>query len=510
MGQGMNIGAIFSRHAVYRPNHPAVVFKENRLTYNEFNQRINQLANGFLNLGIKKGDKVATLLPNCMELLEIYWACAKTGAVVVPLSTMLRPNAIAALINDAGAVMVFFSSDHASSIDTIRSTTQGVTEDRYILVDEMPDTTFNQYRDITSSATISEPVTTEVKGSDLFNIMYSSGTTGMPKGIMMTHNIRIMYGACFASSFRITPESVVMHAGAIIFNGAFVDLMPAVFSGCTYILLESFDVESYIDTIEREKVTHVMMVPAQVIAVLNSPSFSPERLASLEMILSLGAPLLMEHKKELNRLLPGRFYELYGLTEGFVTVLDKYDYLEKPQSVGSPPPLFELKIKDEKGVELPSGQVGEICGKGPIQMTGYHNRPDLTEQAVVDGWLHSGDLGYVDEDGFLYLVDRKKDMILSGGVNVYPRDIEEIAAKHPAVNEVAVYGVPHEKWGETPCAAVTLKDGEKVTEEDLKSWINSKVDAAFQRVSEAVILDEFPRNVAGKVLKRELRERHSE
>ncbi|MBU8850184.1 MAG: acyl--CoA ligase [Desulfobacterales bacterium] len=504
----MNIGSIFSRHAKYRPNHPAVIVKEHRLTHFQFNFRINQLANGLLGLGLQKGDKVATLLPNCLELLEIYWACAKTGIVVVPLSTMLRANAIQSLINDANAKIVFLNSDFISPINESRHKIHSIQSKGYILVDGKRFEGFGNYSDLTSQYDGSDPDTTIIKGSDLFNIMYSSGTTGLPKGIMLTHDIRIMYGACFASAFRITPESIVLHAGAVIFNGAFVDLMPAVFSGSTYILLESFDPQTFIETIRREKVTHVMMVPAQIVAMLNHPSFSLEKLSSLEMILSLGAPLMMESKEELTTLLPGIFYELYGLTEGFVTILDKYDYPEKPRSVGTPTPLFELKIMDEQGMEVASGQVGEICGKGPIQMTGYHNRPDLTKKAVIDGWLHSGDLGYVDEDGFLYLVDRKKDMIVSGGVNVYPKDIEEIAIKHPCVNEVAVFGILDEKWGETPCAAVTLLSGKKIKADELKLWINSRVDASFQRLAKVVTLDEFPRNVAGKVLKRELRKTH--
>jgi long-chain acyl-CoA synthetase len=172
-----------------------------------------------------------------------------------------------------------------------------------------------------------------------------------------------------------------------------VDMMPTFFSGATYILLPQFSPESYIETIEREKVTHVMVVPSQVIAMLNAPNFSPDALQSLEMILSLGAPLHRRHKEELNRHLPGRFYELYGLTEGFVTILDKIDYVAKPDSVGVPPPLFEMTILDEKGVETGPGEVGEICGKGPILMPGYYKRPDLTEEAIVGGWLHSGDLG---------------------------------------------------------------------------------------------------------------------
>jgi acyl-CoA synthetase (AMP-forming)/AMP-acid ligase II len=336
--------------------------------------------------------------------------------------------------------------------------------------------------------------------------MYSSGTTGMPKGIVHTHYIRAMYGTSFAASFRMTPESVTLHAGAIVFNGAFVDLMPTVFVGATYVLLSHFDPVSYIEAVEQERATHVMLVPSQIIALLNAPNFSPKALESLEMILSLGAPLHREHKDRLNTELPDRFYELYGLTEGFVTVLDKTDYQAKPESVGVPPPFFEMKILNEAGEEVRSGEVGEICGRGPILMAEYYKRPDLTEKAVVDGWVHSGDLGYVDEDGFLYLVDRQKDMIVSGGVNVYPRDIEEVIVKHPLVREAAVFGVPHEKWGETPIAAVILSESHSIGAEDLRGWINEQVEAKFQRVSEVVIMADFPRNVAGKTLKREMRE----
>ena len=189
-------------------------------------------------------------------------------------------------------------------------------------------------------------------------------------------------------------------------------------------------------------------------------------------------------------------------------MLDKNDYTTKPDSVGVPPPFNEMKISDENGSEVPAGEVGEICGRGPMLMPGYYKRPDLTAEAIRDGWLHSGDLGYVDEDGFLYLVDRKKDMIISGGVNVYPRDIEEVVVQHPAVQEVAVLGIPHDKWGETPLAAVTLLEPASVTSEELKRWINEHVAAKFQRVHDVVIMEEFPRNVAGKILKRVMRENY--
>ncbi len=200
------------------------------------------------------------------------------------------------------------------------------------------------------------------------------------------------------------------------------------------------------------------------------------------MIGTVGAPLHLEHKEKLNRCLPGRFYELYGLTEGFMTVLDKNHYASKPTSVGPPQPFFEMRIMNEQGQDAAPREIGEIVGRGPALMPGYYKRPDLTAQAIVDGWLHTGDLGYVDEDGFLYLVDRKKDMIISGGTNVFPKDIEEIIVQHPAVREVAVFGIPSEKWGETPLAAVILNHPGAVTPEALCDWINERVDAKNQRV----------------------------
>ena len=504
----MNIGSLFSRHGRYRPNHLAVVFGDQRLTWSEFNRSINRLAHVLLDMGIRKGDKVATILPNCLEQLEAYWASAKIGAVVVPSSTLLLEKAMKTLLQDSDAVMLITNASFVDKVEAIRSKLQDIADDRYLLVDYTDQSGYQDYHALKASAGDHEPEGIVISDDDPFNIMYSSGTTGLPKGIVHTHYIRSMYATTFAAQYRMTPESITMHAGAIVFNGAFVDLMPTMYLGATYVLLDQFEPISFIQAVEREKVTHIMVVPAQVIALLNAPNFSFEALKSLEMILVLGAPLHKEHKEELNKRLPGRFYELYGLTEGFVTVLDKNDYAAKPESVGVPPPFFEMKILDENDKEVPAGEVGEICGHGPILMTGYYKRPDLTAEAVKDGWLHSGDMGYVDEDGFLYLVDRKKDMIISGGVNVYPKDIEEIVVQHPAVQEAAVFGIPHDKWGETPLAAVVLQQPGQIAPHELRNWVNERVAAKFQRVSDVVIMEEFPRNVAGKTLKRVMREEY--
>lgn len=500
-----HLGTVVGRHARFRPDHEAVVFGEQRFTWREIDQRVNRAANALLALGLRKGDAVALVLPNCLELIELYWAAAKTGIVVVPLSPLLRGNGLLSLLRDSGSRALISTSSMVPVIEEIRSELPGVGRDRWILVDSSAAPGYIGYADLVRQASPSAP-SAELSSDDVYNIIYSSGTTGLPKGIIHTHDIRANYCSVFANTFRMTPESVVMHAGSLIFNGAMVTFFPSFFLGGRYVLRARYDPTDFLETIQREKVTHMMMVPSQIVAMLDSPACTRETMRSVEMLCSVGAPLHREHRERLRKVAPGVLYELYGLTEGFITVLDREDYERKMDSVGPPAYLNEMRIVGPDGRDLPPREVGEIVGRGPFMMPGYHGRPDLTAQAIINGWLFTGDLGYVDEDGFLYLVDRKKDLIISGGINVYPKDIEEVLVQHPAVREAAVFGIPSEKWGEVPLGAVVLKTGSTITAEELRAWANTRVAAKYQQLKEVVILDDFPRSSAGKTLKRMLRE----
>ncbi|MDF1540035.1 MAG: AMP-binding protein [Candidatus Thorarchaeota archaeon] len=505
----VNIGMLLTRNSQYRPDHLGIIVEDVRLTFQEFNNGVNRVANMLCNLGVDKGDKVAIVLPNSFELLELYWAIAKISAVSVPLSTLLMSRGFKSLINDSDAKIVITNSQFMSILEEIKSELTKVDPNGFILVDKHSSSEYHHYQFLKENASDYEPQVAEIDEKAPYNIIYSSGTTGLPKGIVLSHYVRSYYSTIFASSFRMTPESIIIHCGSIVFNGTFVTMMPAMLLGATYIMKLRFDAEEFIETVQREKATHVIMVPSQLIAILNAPNFSAKALESLEMICSVGAPLHLEVKEKLNNLLPNRFYELYGLTEGFLTVLDKTHYSSKPQSVGIPPPFYKIRIVNDDGQDIPPGTIGEIVGKGPTLMTEYYKRPDLTTETIRDGWLYSGDLGYLDEDGFLFLVDRKKDMIISGGVNVYPKDIEEVVAQHSSVQEVAVFGIPDAKWGEASVAAVRPRDATTITSDELMKWVNERVGAKFQRLHQVVFVDEFPLSISGKILKRELRENYA-
>jgi long-chain acyl-CoA synthetase len=384
----LELATLISHHARYRPDATAVVFEGERLSYRQFWARVARVGNMLRALGLGRGEKIATVAANSLEILETYWAVPTIGATLIPLSPLLLHTGLASLLHGSDARCLITQSSMLPVLREIREQLPP----HALLIDGSA-RGFGDYRAL-AAAQSETLVPAEATAEELFNIMFTSGTTGLPKGIMHTHFVRSMYCTLMGAALRMTPESRTLHTGAIVFNGAFITMMPTFHLGGTYVLHRQFDPEETIAAIERERATHIVLVPAQIVALLSAPRFDPKRLASLECVLSLGAPLLQQYKDQLNAALPGRFYELYGVTEGFITILDRNDAVRKSGSVGVPPPFHRIRVVRDDGSDASPGEIGEIVGRGPITMTGYYKRPDLTAQAIRDGWVYSGDMGY--------------------------------------------------------------------------------------------------------------------
>lgn len=495
---------IWSQHGRWRPEKTALIAGDRRLSWAELNQRMNRVANGLAHAGLVKGDKVAVLMANGIEIVEVMLGAVKGGFVVVPLSGLLNRDSIAMMLADSGARALFHSPEYSPLVD-------GLLEDTAIgacICVEAQRSDVHAYEQFLRNASAAEPIVPR-DVEDEFVIIYSSGTTGTPKGIVHTHRSRLHLAYAIAIELGMTENAVALATTPLYANATWLVMLPALFVGATLVIMQKFAPAAFLDAIEHERITHTFMVPQQFAAILGAPELDRTDLGSLQVMLSAGAPFAIEVKRAtLERLGPG-LYELYGCTEGVGTLIKPDMVLAKPASVGLPILGLSLAIIDDQGRELDPGEIGEIVGYGPGLMKGYHNRPEATHAALWrDGcrrsWLRTGDLGRLDTQGFLTVVDRKKDMIVSGGMNVYASDIEQVIARHPDVVEATVIGVPHERWGEAPLALVIMRAGASVREPALTAWANELL-AKHQRVVATEFRQSFPRNALGKVLKRELR-----
>ena len=502
----------FERHALYCPDKEAVVCGPVRRNWRDFNANMNRVANALLADGIGRGDKVAVLMENSVEMLEVLFGVVKAGACVVPLSGMLTGEQLLTLLEDSDSLAIFATAEFRRKLlscgTDLSLALPKLKTHRYVAVlnDEAHWTSFEHYL----GAAGSETPLVRYQMNDDFNIIYSSGTTGLPKGIVQTHRARQHWAYSNGLEMRFSDRSRALTTTALYSNGTWLMMLPVLFAGGTLVAMPSFNPKGFLEAVERERVTHSFMVPSQYIMVLAEADFDRYQLSSLEVLLCAGSPLRRDTKREVVRRFGPKLIELYGFSEGFASMLKPDAPASKFDSVGVPIIGFELRMLDDEGQALLRGEVGEIAGYGAGMMKEYYKRGPQTAELIWRdergrSFIRSGDVGRQDEDGYLYIVDRKKDMIISGGLNVFPTDIEAIIGQHPDVLDVTVIGIPHQKWGETALALVIPKVASKNNAGDIAAWSNERL-AKHQRIDRVVFRSEFPRNALGKVLKRVLRD----
>ena len=503
----ITIPEIFSSHGKFRKNQEAVVCGSVRRTWGEFNDNMNRVANALLASGASRGDRVVVMMGNSVEILEVMFGIVKAGCCVVPLSGLLTGQQLASLINDCGAKQAFATVDFIDRLRPFQDELLHLHENqRYVVHGQSQGWT--DYQALTEGHATTTPHVI-YRSENAFNIIYSSGTTGLPKGIMQSHRARVHWAISNSIEMRFSDRSRALTTTSLYSNGTWLMMLPVLFSGGTCVVMPAFDPAEFSKLVEAEKITHTFMVPAQYIALLQTDT-TPYDLSKLEVLLCAGSPLRRETKRQVIERLGDKLIELYGFSEGFATMLKPGAPASKFDTVGIPVLGFEVRILDEAGKVLTPGEIGEIAGYGPGMMSAYHGRPHETSELIWQDergrtFIRSGDIGCQDEDGYLKLVDRKKDMIISGGFNVFPADLEEILGQHPDVLDATVIGVPHERWGETPLALVILRPGVVFDPTSMLPWCNQRL-AKHQRLSNIETRTDFPRNALGKVLKRVLRE----
>ncbi|MEH6405293.1 MAG: class I adenylate-forming enzyme family protein [Sneathiella sp.] len=497
---------LWATHARFSPNKEAVICGDVRRNWKDFNDNMNKIANAVIARGFGRGDKVAVLMGNAVETLEVMYGIVRAGACVVPLSGLLTADQIEVLTNDCGASLIISSQSTHLRIDSIRDRLTNIQSSNFISV-EFTSENWTSFVEFLAGCDNSMPVV-DYQMTDTFNIIYSSGTTGLPKGIVQTHMARQHWSYSNAIEMRFHTNTIAMTTTALYSNGTWLMILPALFAGGTIIILPEFNSQAFLNIVSKEQITHTFMVPTQFITALADPELDDSDLTSLEAVLCAGSPLRPDTKADVLRRITRNLYELYGFSEGFATMNRPHTQSAKPDSVGTPVLGFDIRILDDDGNELGPGEIGEIAGSGAGMMKEYHGLPELTAPLIWTNsqgrtFIRSGDIGKLDDDGFLYILDRKKDMIISGGLNVFPADIEAIIGENETVRDVTVIGIPHEKWGETPAALVIPNEG--ASEQSILEWSNQRL-AKHQRLAVVIFKEDFPRNALGKVLKRELRE----
>lgn len=504
----VHLPCVWATHARFSGSRAAICHNDRVVTWADFNVQMNRFANALLGAGIGRGASVAVVMGNHAEMMGVLFGTAKAAACVVPLSTLLTPQQLLTLITDSGAIALIADAATRELIEPIRADLDAIRPGLFVALN-FTGAGWTAYDDFVADASPDEPLVA-YDLADRFNIIYSSGTTGLPKGIAQSHRARQHWSWSNGVTFGIDGNAISLVTTSLYSNGTWLTVLPTMLSGGTVVLMDRFTPEGFCAAVARYGVTHSFLVPTQFQSLLESPALDEADLSSLEMLLSAGSPLRQITRREAEARICPRIFELYGFSEGFATVIRPEDAARKPGSVGKPVIGFDMRIIDDDGMVLGPGQPGEIVGTGAGMMDGYHNQPDLTTSLIWRdergrSYIRSGDIGQIDEEGFLTILDRKKDMILSGGFNIFPADIEAIIAQHPDVSDVTVIGIPDPRWGETPLALVIPLPGAAPDPEELRAFANQRL-AKTQRLARVELREDFPRNALGKVLKRQLRE----
>ncbi|MBV8195436.1 MAG: long-chain fatty acid--CoA ligase [Candidatus Dormibacteraeota bacterium] len=502
MSNDHGLGFQMTRRAQLSPERTALIFREETWSYRDLHRVTNRVAHGLHALGVNPGDRVGFLGLNHPRFLFTLYGAAKLDAIFVPLNFRLTGPELAFIVRDAGLHTLVYEENFATIVDEIRDQ---VRVDEYVCGDARDGSrSFDDLVHDQRDTDLDYPVADD----DIAWIMYTSGTTGRPKGAMITHG-NILWNNINASLAHDGLMDDVSLAVAPLFHigGLNVTPIPSLLKGATVVVEQMFEPGLVLELIERHHITTMFGVPAMFMFMAQHPDFATRDLSSVRVFVCGGAPV----PEALIKLYKSRdiaFLQGYGLTETapFSCFLPAEKAEEKLGSAGIAPFFSETKCVDENGREVPDGERGEIVCRGPNVMKGYWNRPDATAEVIIDGWFHTGDIGKRDADGYFWILDRKKDMIISGGENVYPAEIEDALYQHPLIKEVAAIGVQHPRWGETVRAVVVVKEGEQLSEQEVVDFTAGRL-ARYKQPRSVVFAETLPRNPTGKVIKFELRER---
>lgn len=507
------LGEMLARNARKCPDLEGVIFNDKRVRYRQLDERVNRLTNALVSKGLKKGEPIGLLMPNRLEMLEIFFAGAKIGAVNVPVNTRLAAKEIAYIMNNAEVKILFLTENFMETMETIKKDLPSVED--YILIGRPGSGSYKDYESFMASGSTTPP-RVRLQDDDTAFIIYTAGTTGKPKGVLLSHKNLIVNAITnnqeTALSLLRRPDlpsipPKVLSITPFFHIAAILGLIKTMVS-LTPVVIKDFDPLELLKAIEAEKITLLFLVPAMWAMVMDHPDFKKYDVRSLRTA-AYGADITPNALKEriLESFPNAALYEAFGQTEMTATaVLMKHqDALRKEGSVGQPLSNVEVRIVDDSMNDVGVDEVGEIVYRAPSLFQGYYKNPEETKKAFEGGWFHSGDLVRRDAEGFIYVVDRKKDMIISGGENIYSAEVEAVLLTHPKVKEAAVVGVPDPKWGEAVKAFVSLKPGLEATAEEVIQFCLENL-ARFKRPKFVEFVPALPRSATGKVLKREMRE----